>query len=83
MAQVARKGCAVVRIHRDQKEKRKAQKKEWELAGTKLGDIMGIKKEEEKVTLTYITRESDIHWFVGKKLGRKICPLQTKRIFQS
>ena len=81
MAQVARKGCAVVRIHRDQKEKRKAQKKEWELAGTKLGDIMGIKKEEEKVTLTYIARESDIHWCVGKKLERKICPLQTKRIF--
>ncbi|XP_062584815.1 pre-mRNA-splicing factor ATP-dependent RNA helicase PRP16-like [Saccostrea cucullata] len=48
MAQVARKGCAVVRIHRDQKEKRKAQKKEWELAGTKIGEIMGVKKEEEK-----------------------------------
>lgn len=25
-----------------------AQHKHWELAGTKLGDIMGIKKEEEK-----------------------------------
>lgn len=51
MAQVARKGCAVVRIHRDQKEKRKAQKKEWELAGTKIGEIMGVKKEEEKVRI--------------------------------
>lgn len=51
MAQVARKGCAVVRIHRDQKEKRKAQKKEWELAGTKIGEIMGVKKEEEKVAI--------------------------------
>ena len=49
MAQVARKGCAVVRIHREQKEKKKAQQKHWELAGTKLGDIMGVKKEEEKV----------------------------------
>lgn len=58
MAQVARKGCAVVRIHRDQKEKRKAQKKEWELAGTKLGDIMGIKKEEEKVT--FLKTDHDI-----------------------
>uniref|UniRef100_A0A8W8KG70 Helicase ATP-binding domain-containing protein n=1 Tax=Magallana gigas TaxID=29159 RepID=A0A8W8KG70_MAGGI len=52
MAQVARKGCAVVRIHRDQKEKRKAQKKEWELAGTKIGEIMGVKKEEEKADKT-------------------------------
>lgn len=51
MAQVARKGSAVVRIHRDQKEKRKAQKKEWELAGTKIGEIMGVKKEEEKVSI--------------------------------
>ncbi|KAK3086642.1 hypothetical protein FSP39_021298 [Pinctada imbricata] len=48
MAQVARKGCAVVRIHREQKEKKKAQQKHWELAGTKLGDIMGVKKDEEK-----------------------------------
>lgn len=47
MAVVARKGCAVVRTHREQKERRKAQKKEWELAGTRLGDIMGVKKKEE------------------------------------
>ena len=47
MAQVARKGCHVVRVHREQKERLKAQKKEWELAGTKLGNIMGIKKKEE------------------------------------
>jgi len=47
MAVVARKGCAVVRTHREQKERKKAQKKEWELAGTRLGDIMGVKKKEE------------------------------------
>lgn len=29
------------------KIQRKAQHKHWELAGTKLGDIMGVKKEEE------------------------------------
>ncbi|XP_065064439.1 pre-mRNA-splicing factor ATP-dependent RNA helicase PRP16-like [Rhopilema esculentum] len=47
MATVARKGCHVVRLHREQKERLKAQKKEWELAGTKLGNIMGIKKKDE------------------------------------
>ena len=47
MATVARKGCHVVRVHREQKERLKAQKKEWELAGTKLGNIMGIKKKDE------------------------------------
>ena len=49
MAVVSKKGCAVVRVHREQKERRKAQKKEWELAGTRIGDIMGVKKKEEEV----------------------------------
>ena len=50
MAIVARKGSAVVRVHREQKERRKAQKKEWELAGTRLGDIMGVKKKPDEVS---------------------------------
>lgn len=49
MAQVSRKGSQVVRAHREQKERRKAQVKHWELAGTRMGDIMGIKKKEEEV----------------------------------
>ena len=48
MAVVARNGSAVVRQQREQKERRKAQVKHWELAGTKLGNIMGVKKEEEE-----------------------------------
>ncbi|XP_071092501.1 pre-mRNA-splicing factor ATP-dependent RNA helicase PRP16-like [Haliotis cracherodii] len=48
MAQVSRKGSQVVRAHREQKERRKAQVKHWELAGTRMGDIMGIKKKEEE-----------------------------------
>jgi pre-mRNA-splicing factor ATP-dependent RNA helicase DHX38/PRP16 len=51
MAVVARKGSALVRKEREQKERKQAQKKHWELAGTKLGDILGIKKEEEKVLI--------------------------------
>ena len=48
MAVVARKGCQVVRTHREQKERKKAQKKEWQLAGTLIGNIMGVKKKEEE-----------------------------------
>ncbi|XP_043937837.1 pre-mRNA-splicing factor ATP-dependent RNA helicase PRP16 [Protopterus annectens] len=48
MAIIARKGSQLVRKHREQKERKKAQHKHWELAGTKLGDIMGLKKEEEE-----------------------------------
>ena len=49
MALVSRKGSAVVRAHREQKERKKAQVKHWELAGTRIGDIMGVKKKEEEV----------------------------------
>ncbi|KAG9336921.1 hypothetical protein JZ751_030034 [Albula glossodonta] len=48
MAIIARKGSQLVRKHREQKERKKAQHKHWELAGTKLGDIMGIKKSEDE-----------------------------------
>ncbi|XP_041375783.1 pre-mRNA-splicing factor ATP-dependent RNA helicase PRP16-like [Gigantopelta aegis] len=48
MALVSRKGSAVVRAHREQKERKKAQVKHWELAGTRIGDIMGVKKKEEE-----------------------------------
>lgn len=47
MAMVARKGSALVRAYREQKERRKAQKKHWELAGTALGNILGVEKTEE------------------------------------
>ncbi|XP_018563364.1 pre-mRNA-splicing factor ATP-dependent RNA helicase PRP16 [Anoplophora glabripennis] len=48
MAIVARKGSHLVRVYREQKERRKAQKKHWELSGTKIGNIMGIKKKEDE-----------------------------------
>lgn len=44
MTKVAIKGSAVVRYFREQKERKRAQKKEWELAGTRIGAIMGIKQ---------------------------------------
>lgn len=43
MAQVSRKGSHLVRVNREQKERKKAQKKHWELAGTNIGNIMGVK----------------------------------------
>ncbi|XP_057707126.1 pre-mRNA-splicing factor ATP-dependent RNA helicase PRP16-like [Corythoichthys intestinalis] len=47
MAIISRKGSQLVRKHQEQKERKKAQHKHWELAGTKLGDIMGIQKKED------------------------------------
>ncbi|XP_072388700.1 pre-mRNA-splicing factor ATP-dependent RNA helicase PRP16 [Diabrotica undecimpunctata] len=53
MALVARKGSHLVRVYREQKERRKAQKKHWELGGTKIGNIMGIKKTEDEEDKKY------------------------------
>ncbi|KAI8034078.1 pre-mRNA-splicing factor ATP-dependent RNA helicase PRP16 [Drosophila gunungcola] len=47
MALLARKGSALVRTYREQKERRKAQKKHWELGGTKLGNIMGVQRPQD------------------------------------
>lgn len=47
MALTARKGSALVRVFREQKERKKAQKKHWDLGGTKLGNIMGIEKKKD------------------------------------
>ena len=47
MAMVSKKGSRLVRVHREQAEKKKAQKKEWELAGTKLGNILGVEKKDD------------------------------------
>ena len=48
MAVVSKKGSGIVKFRREQKERRKAQKKEWELAGTRLGNLLGVANEERR-----------------------------------
>ena len=48
IAMLAKKGSALVRYHREIKERKKAQKKEWQLEGTNLGEVMGIQKPKEE-----------------------------------
>jgi pre-mRNA-splicing factor ATP-dependent RNA helicase DHX38/PRP16 len=47
LAIAASKGSRQVRIFRDQEEKKKAQDKHWKLEGSKIGNIMGIKQEQD------------------------------------
>ncbi|KAF5294947.1 hypothetical protein FQR65_LT10660 [Abscondita terminalis] len=58
MALLARKGSHLVKVYREQKERKKAQKKHWELGGTTIGNIMGIKKKEDEEDTRY-NKESD------------------------
>ena len=60
LAMAARKGSALVRVYREQKERKKAQKKHWELAGTKIGNIMGVEARPEEV----LNKMSPLVYFV-------------------
>ena len=49
MAVVAKKGSVTVQRMRESKDRVKRQKKEWNLSGTKIGKLTGVKEEEEKM----------------------------------
>ena len=66
MAMISKKGCHVVRVHREQKERQKGQNKHWELAGTKLGNILGVKKEQEEVFVVLICTSNLFLYFASK-----------------
>merc|ERR1711968_59590 len=48
MAQIARKGSMLLRDVREKNDRDKSRSKFWELAGSKMGNAMGLKKKERK-----------------------------------
>ena len=69
MAQICRQGSAVVRHHREQKEKKKAQDKHWEVAGTNLGDILGMVKQDDKEESRLDGEENDVNYKDAQKFA--------------
>ena len=47
MARLAKKGSAILRVIRERNERSKMRERFWELAGSKMGNIMNVKKENE------------------------------------
>ena len=45
---VSKKGSRLVKVHREQTERRKAHEKVGKLEGTKLGNILGIEKTDDR-----------------------------------
>jgi len=60
MAIICRKGCLSVRKWREKKERLQSAEKSWQLAGTNIGNIMGIKKKDDKETK--LEQESDVDY---------------------
>lgn len=48
LAKLAKKGSAILRVIREKNERAKMRERFWELAGSKMGQIIGEPKEEEK-----------------------------------
>ena len=69
MAMVARKGSPLVRVYREQKERKKAQKKHWELGGTKLGNIMGVEKKKDEDDAQYDAETDSTDYKKGQKFA--------------
>lgn len=69
MALLARKGSALVRVYREQKERRKAQKKHWELSGTKMGNIMGVEKKRDEDDSKFNSETGETDYRKGQKFA--------------
>ncbi|KAJ6637623.1 Pre-mRNA-splicing factor ATP-dependent RNA helicase PRP16 [Pseudolycoriella hygida] len=70
MALIARKGSALVRVFREQKERKKAQKKHWELGGTKLGNIMGVEKTRDEEDEKFDVERDEADYKKGQKFAQ-------------
>lgn len=70
MALIARKGSALVRVFREQKERKKAQKKHWELGGTKLGNIMGVEKTRDEEDEKFDAERDEADYKKGQKFAQ-------------
>ena len=69
MALTARKGSALVRVFREQKERKKAQKKHWELGGTKIGNIMGVEKKHDEEDDKFDADKDETDYRKGQKFA--------------
>lgn len=54
MAIIARKGSALVREIHEKQTMNKSRQRFWELAGSKLGDILGVEKSAEQVCFFHV-----------------------------
>lgn len=70
MALMARKGSALVRVFREQKERKKAQKKHWQLSGTKMGNIMGVEKVRDEAEDKFDADTDEADYKKGQKFAQ-------------
>lgn len=80
MAVNAKKGSTLVKELRQQKEAKKAQKKEWELKNTQIGEIMKVKNEDENEKAVSTYKDKYSKHLDKSKVDRKKIELQRKSL---
>lgn len=80
MAVNAKKGSAIVKEMRQQREVKKAQKKEWELKNTQIGEIMRIKNDDEKEKIASSSMEKYSKHLDKVRVDRKKIEIQRRSL---
>ncbi|KAL4446591.1 hypothetical protein ABPG74_005529 [Tetrahymena malaccensis] len=62
MAIISKKGSNVLRFQREKADKTKMRQRFWELAGSRMGSILGVKKIEENKDSADFTDEGDLDY---------------------
>lgn len=59
LAILAKKGSAIVKSLREKNDRNKMRERFWELAGSKLGDLLKVQKTEEEQEMAAVDEEYD------------------------
>lgn len=62
MVLISKKGSAVLKFQREKTDKTKMRQRFWELAGSRMGTLLGVKKQEENKDIADFTDEGDLDY---------------------
>ena len=62
MAHISKKGSAILRYMRERNDRGKMRERFWELAGSKLGSLLGMKKKEEDIDDAKFDEDGEIDY---------------------
>jgi pre-mRNA-splicing factor ATP-dependent RNA helicase DHX38/PRP16 len=69
LAKIARKGCLSVQEYRKKRDLNKCREKFWEIEGSKIGGLMGVKEKEKEKEDVDLTEDGELDYKKGAKFG--------------
>eukprot|EP01114_Cavostelium_apophysatum_P006983 TRINITY_DN1861_c0_g1_i4.p1 TRINITY_DN1861_c0_g1~~TRINITY_DN1861_c0_g1_i4.p1 ORF type:complete len:1192 (-),score=397.74 TRINITY_DN1861_c0_g1_i4:17-3592(-) len=82
LAVISKKGSAVLREYRERMERTKSTGKFWELAGSAMGNAMGIKKEDEKDE-TKLNEDGDADYKASASFSQHLSKSEAQSTFSA